>query len=72
MGGDFSLYGLSVLFFFSFFLNPPPRTCLLALREKGRERNLDQLPPTHVPTRDQTHNLGIEPATFRFLDDIAT
>lgn len=49
-------------------LNPQPKICALILERQGgkesdRERNTDvrninQLPPVHTPTRDQTCNLG--------------
>ena len=43
-----------------------------------RERNIDQLPPIHSPTRDQTCNPGmcpdgeLNPQSFDVQDDAST
>ena len=47
-------------------------------RERGRQRNIDWLPPVHALTGDQTCNLGLcadrklNPQPFRVQDDPPT
>ena len=75
------------LSFFSFFINPHPRTCLLIFGERVREgegekpmwdRIIDWLPLVHAPTREWTHNLGMcphwesNPQSFSSQDDVPT
>lgn len=42
-----------------FIFYSSPKDVFIDFRGRGRERNIDQLPPTHALTRNPTHSLGM-------------
>lgn len=56
------------LLFKLFLFSPHPRTFISLLSERERERNINWLPPTHDPTRDQTCSLLAHGTTLQLTE----